>query len=103
MEKIRDFIPKTYIPILFASIILGVFGFLGLLKIILNDEISFQSQINEVKSLRNPYKYLIADTLIIDSKEISSKGGGSQLYNIYLYGRLKSNPKIKKNIIRGFS
>lgn len=101
MEKIRDFIPKTYIPILFGSIILGVFGFLGLLKIILNDEISFQSQFNEIKSLKNPHKYLILDTLIVDSKETSSKGAGSQIYNIYLYGRLKSNPEIKKTMYEG--
>jgi hypothetical protein len=101
MEKVRDFIPKTYMPILFGSIILAVFGFLALLKVILSDDVSFKSQFNEIKSLKNSSSYLIPDTLIIDSKEKSDKGGGSQLYNIYLKGRLKSDLNLKRTLFEG--
>ena len=101
MEKVRDFIPKTYMPILFGSIILAVFGFLALFKVILSDDVSFESQFNEIKSLKNSSLYLIPDTLIIDSQETSHKGGGSQLYNIYLEGRLKSNLNLKRTLFEG--
>ncbi len=100
MEKVRDFIPKTYMPILFGALILCVpTFFLALSLIVENRNIAFQIQ--EIKSLRNPDKYLFADTLIVDKKEKSSNAGGSQLYDITLYGRLESNLNLKRRLYQG--
>ena len=97
MEKIRDFIPKTYIPILFGSIILGVFGLIAFINLFLPNGPDILYQLQEIKSLKNPNNFLIADTLIIDNKEIS----GDKIYSVLLYGRLKSNPEIKKTLYEG--
>lgn len=100
MEKIRDFIPKTYMPILFGALILCVpTFFLALSLIVGNRNIAFQIQ--EIKSLGNPDKYLFADTLIVDSRNVSHNGGGSQIFNIELIGRLKSNLNLKRRLYQG--
>ena len=97
MEIIRDFIPKTYIPILFGSIILGVFGLIAFINLFLPNGPDILYQLQEIKSLKNPNSFLIADTLIIDNKEKS----GDKIYSVLLYGRLKSNPEIKKTLYEG--
>lgn len=100
MEKIREFIPKTYMPILFGAIILCIPNFFLALSLITGNR-NITSQLLEIKSLRNPKKYLFADTLIVDSKKKASNTGGSQLYNIYLKGRLKSNLNLKRTLYEG--
>ena len=97
MEKVRDFIPKTYMPILFGSIILAIFGFIAFINLFLPNGPDLTSQIQEIKSLRNPDKYLFADTLIVDNKGKS----GDQTYSIFLEGRLKSNLKLKRTLYEG--
>lgn len=92
MEKIRDFIPKTYMPILFGSLILAVFGLIGFINLFLPNGPDISSQLQEIKSLRNPEKYLFADTLVIDKQHY--KSGIATIS-----GRLKSNLNQKRRIV----